>query len=208
MQRRRIGKPALLPVYCSPAHALGEKIVLAPQLPSLQLPLRQLSSYSQPSPSTLLDRHSEVAASQYASTMLPLAALPGAVLLFGLSLASAGLGTVYRLLACMHAVGAVLLNLALYPTGICSLSVLLVGVCLVAHGAAIRNRLVLIAGAGTLLFGLAYHVRFAIAPDEFGWVALSVLGFGLIVAASYVERHRARVVAYLRRLGGGDTRGA
>jgi hypothetical protein len=135
------------------------------------------------------------------SAEIPLAVLPAAALLFWYSFSSRG-GSLYRLLASLFAVGMVSVNLLVFPEWLSSLSVLVVGVALLAHGAAIRNWPALVCGAGSLLFGLGYHVRFAIEFEGFAWVVLSAFGVALILAASYVERNRARFVDYLRRVHG------
>jgi hypothetical protein len=134
----------------------------------------------------------------------PLVALPAAALLFGYSFASRRSGRFYRFVASLAAFGMVCTNLFMFPEWISSLSVLVVGVALLAHGAATRNRPALVGGAGSLLFGLAYHLRFAIEFEGFAWVVLSALGVGLILGASYVERHRHRFASYLRRIHGRD----
>jgi hypothetical protein len=136
------------------------------------------------------------------SAKIPLVVLPGAALLFRYSLASRRSGSSYRLVASLVAFGMVSINLLVFPEWLSSLSVLVVGVALLAHGAAIRNRPALVSGAGSLLFGLAYHMRFAIEFEGAAWVVLSALGVGLILAASYVERNRGRFVSYLRRIHG------
>jgi hypothetical protein len=136
------------------------------------------------------------------SAEIPLVALPAAALLFWYSFSSRRGGSLCRFVASLFAVGMVSVNLLVHPEWLSSLSVLLVGVALLAHGAAIRNRPALVCGAGSLLFGLGYHVRFAIEFEGAAWVVLSAFGVGLILAASYVERNRARFVGYLRRVHG------
>ena len=139
---------------------------------------------------------------------IPLVVLPAAALLFGYSLASRRSGSFYRLVASLLAFGMVSVNLLMFPEWVSSLSVLVVGVALLAHGAATRNRPALVTGAGSLLFGLAYHLRFAIEFEGFAWVVLSALGVGLILSASYVERNRHRLASYLRRVHGRDGQAA
>jgi hypothetical protein len=141
------------------------------------------------------------------SAKILLVVLPAAALLFRYSFASRRGGSWYRFVASVVAFGMVCVNLLGFPEWLSSLSVLVVGVALLAHGAAIRNRPVLVSGAGSLLFGLAYHVRFAIEFEGFAWIVLSALGVGLILAASYVERNRDRFVSYLRRIRGRDSGG-
>jgi hypothetical protein len=134
------------------------------------------------------------------SAALPLAGLPAAALLFGLSFVTRGGGSQYRGLASVVAFGAVAANLLVFPDWVASLCVVVVGVALLAHGAAIRNTPALVAGAGALALGVVYHMRFALQLHGFAWVALSLLGVGLIVGASLVERNHAGFFAYLRRL--------
>jgi hypothetical protein len=137
-----------------------------------------------------------------ASAKVPLLVLPAAALLFWYSLGSPHGGKVYRLLASLGAFGMTSVNLLVYPEWLSSLSVLVVGVALLTHGAATRSAPALVSGAASLLIGLGYHVWFAMRFEGFAWVALSVLGVGLIVMASYVERHRSRFFEYLRRVRG------
>jgi hypothetical protein len=125
-------------------------------------------------------------------------------IVFGYSFASRRSGSFYRFVASLLAVAALGINLLMFPEWIASLSVLVVGVALLSHGAATRNRPALVSGGGSLLFGLAYHLRLAVEFEGLAWVVLSALGVGLILCASYLEHNRDRFAGYLRRVRGRD----
>ncbi len=131
---------------------------------------------------------------------IPLFCGPAAALLIGFSWWAGGAGRALRVLAAGFACLCAGPNLLLYPSFGMSLACLLVGIALVAWGVGGEQKLPLVGGVLTALFGLGYHLRYAIELDSVArWGSLSLLGLGLIVAASYLERHQERLGAWMRK---------
>jgi hypothetical protein len=85
-----------------------------------------------------------------------------------------------------------------------TIACLIVGIALLAYGAATRR--LLESGAGTLAIavGLLVHVHLAIRVETFAnWGTLSLLGIPAVVCAAYCERYPDKIGRALGRWGRG-----
>jgi hypothetical protein len=142
------------------------------------------------------------------SMALPLGGLGFAAFATGLSLfaGEARWGERYRRAAALGLVGATALDLWLFPGVVSSLAALCAAIATLSYGYVTDRRAVFLAGAGGALFAAATHVRVAIDLYAIShWGSLALLGIGVILAATAVERHGdalgERIARLRRRLG-------
>lgn len=146
------------------------------------------------------------------SAVLPMAALPfvmtGGLLSFAVRTETVALHRSLVLGVGLLAVGA---NLMLGAGGVWpAFAALVLGIAGIAFGFFFARRLVLVLGAGVAGLALLQHVAVAARLyDLTHWSSLSLLGIGIIVGASLLERHHVeltrRLEALRRRVQGGAT---
>ena len=121
--------------------------------------------------------------------------LPYAGILAALSYVASGWNRGYRRAALAVAVGGIALDLIVFTSVVTSALCLTAGAVLAAFGHLTRRPLVLVVGLVGAAFGLGYHVLSAIEVYSIGrWGSLALLGVGIILAASYLERHHRRIL--------------
>lgn len=84
---------------------------------------------------------------------------------------------------------------------VAAFSCVVLGIGVAVWGAALRQRVYLVAGGLVALFGIGAEVWLAVRADHvLRWLSLSVVGMLLIVGSAYLERNRAQVAALFERL--------
>jgi hypothetical protein len=130
-------------------------------------------------------------------------AFPAGVLCFGgmtlwLSLlaGSAAWGARHRRVAVVGTVCGMAVDLVVHPGVVASLGCLVTAIAALSHGYLTQRRAIFVTGLAAALFGLAFHVRYALGLYAYTrWGSLAVLGVAVILAASWLERHWDDLVA-------------
>jgi hypothetical protein len=142
-----------------------------------------------------------LAAGLPAAAGIPAAAFPFAGILLAGSLLGASDGARLRRTAAAIALGAAGLNLALFPGVATACTCAALGIAALGYGFLVGQRTLLAAGVCATAFALLHHVR--VALDLYAvshWGSLALLGAGVIVAASLMERHHEELRARLQGL--------
>ena len=126
--------------------------------------------------------------------VIPMAVLPFTGLLVAASLRQAGgVAERYRGAAVGIALAAMAANLAFVSGMLAAFTALAVGVVALAYGYFFDRRPMLVGGAVVAGWALVAHVKYAIqVHGPLSWTSLSLLGIGVIFAASFFERLQGR----------------
>jgi hypothetical protein len=130
-------------------------------------------------------------------------AFPAGVLCFGgmtLSLSlvagSAAWGARHRRVAVVGTVCGMAVDLVIHPCVVASLGCLVTAIAALSHGYLMERRAIFVTGLAAALFGLVFHVRYALGLYAYTrWGSLALLGIAVILAASWLERHWDELVA-------------
>jgi len=130
-------------------------------------------------------------------------AFPAGVLCFGgmtlwLSLlaGSAAWGARHRRVAMVGTVCGMAADLVIHPGVVASLGCLVTAIAALSYGYLMERRAIFVTGLAAALFGLAFHVRYALGLYAYTrWGSLALLGVAVILAASWLERHWDGLVA-------------
>jgi hypothetical protein len=130
-------------------------------------------------------------------------AFPAGVVCFGaLTLAlslmagSASWGARHRRVAVVGTVCGMALDLVIHPGVVASLGCLVTAIAALSYGYLMERRAIFLTGLAAALFGLAFHVRYALGLYAYTrWGSLALLGVAVILAASWLERHWDELVA-------------
>jgi len=166
--------------------------VLTPNLPKKGSALQALSTI--PAVASLLIFISEMQLpDSYFLTVLGLS-LSGLLLLMGRYSIGSGVG--YRKTAAVALMTLIAYQLMLFPGVFSAFMCILIGIIMTAYGYSAQYRLIFVFGLLGVAAGLIYHVKFASALITYSpWVSLAVLGMGVIVTASYLERNHKVLLA-------------
>ncbi|MCG8592486.1 MAG: hypothetical protein MJE66_24615 [Proteobacteria bacterium] len=126
---------------------------------------------------------------------LPLLTLPFAGSLVALSAVAAGSGAGYRRAAAIAAIVGGTSNLVLFDGVFASFTCLVVAIGTLAYGYWVEQKAIFLAGVAGSLFGLLYHVRYAVELYAVShWGSLAALGIAIILIASFFERNRNQLL--------------
>jgi hypothetical protein len=129
---------------------------------------------------------------------VPLAIYPFAAMLFGISFRARRAGHGYRTSAVILALVAAILELMLFGGIAPSFALVLVSLGAVVYGYSTQNQATFLSGAIAFLFGIAYHLRYAIELCSYSpWVSLGLTGVVVVISASYLERNYHSVAGRL-----------
>lgn len=132
---------------------------------------------------------------------LPLLALPLAAVLVGMSSVCLGNGVGYRRAAALVALGGMAGNLVFYPGWLTSFGCLVTGIGIVVYGYLVQQKALFLAGSAGVAFGLGYNLRYALELYSLNqWASLAGLGIVIVLGASVLERHHARLRAVAARI--------
>ena len=124
--------------------------------------------------------------------------LPLSLLVTGLSLRAISGATTYRKAAALLAAMAVLGQLTTEATVPTSFLCLIVSIAMVIAGFHYQERVVFLTGLVSAIIALGYHLRFAVQLYAASpWGLLAGMGIIIILSASYMEKHAARVFGRL-----------
>ncbi|MCC6140132.1 MAG: hypothetical protein IT389_05890 [Nitrospira sp.] len=122
-------------------------------------------------------------------TILPLSAM-----LTALSLRSFGGGAAYRKAASLLALIALLSQLGTETTLLSSFLCVALSMVMVIAGFRCQERVVFSTGIVGLIFGMGYHLKFAVQLyAQSPWAFLAAAGILVLLSASYLERHATRM---------------
>ncbi len=122
-------------------------------------------------------------------TLLPLSAI-----LTGLSLRSFGGGNSYRKVASLLTLIALLFQLGTAATLLSSFLCVALSTLMVVAGFRYQERVVFSAGIVGLIFGMGYHLKFAVQLyAQSPWAFLAAAGILVLLSASYLEKHATRM---------------
>lgn len=146
-----------------------------------------------------------IIAFQYFPTTFPMTVagplitlLPLSVLLTGLSWRSFGGGDSYRKAASLLTLIALLSQLGTKATLLSSFLCIALSMLMVLAGFRCQERTVLSTGIVGLIFGMGYHLRFAVELyAQSPWALLAATGILILLSASYLEKHAARMFGRL-----------
>lgn len=128
------------------------------------------------------------------SALLPLGGLvfAGVATALSWSAGPALWGVVYRRASAWGLFATMGLDLWIFPGVVAAVSCLVVSIAALSYGFLTQRRAIFLAGVGGAGLALATHLRAAIDLYAFAnWGSLALLGVGVIVAASFVERRGA-----------------
>ncbi|MEK6632182.1 MAG: hypothetical protein AABY94_02600, partial [Nitrospirota bacterium] len=129
-------------------------------------------------------------------TLLPLSAI-----LTGLSLRSFGGGNSYRKVASLLTLIALLSQLGTEATLLSSFLCVALSTLMVVAGFRYQERVVFSAGIVGLIFGMGYHLKFAVQLyAQSPWAFLAAAGILVLLSASYLEKHATRMFGRLLHL--------
>jgi hypothetical protein len=115
--------------------------------------------------------------------------LPLSGLVFVLSTRACGGDTLYRKAAALLAAGAWMSQLMTQATPVISFLCLLFSIGMVVVGFHYQERVLVAAGVVGTIFALGYHVRFAFQLYDYSpWGLLAMIGIGILLMASYLEK--------------------
>jgi len=130
------------------------------------------------------------------SLLLPMFALPYAGILIAMSVWSVDPGAGYRRFAAVVAMTGAAANLLLFPGVFSSFLCLASAIGVLAYGYAVEQRIIFTSGAMGILFGLTYHLRYALSLYSLNrWGSLAAVGIATIIGASLLEQNRDRLIA-------------
>ena len=126
-------------------------------------------------------------------TLLPLSAM-----LTGLSLRSFGGGASYRKVASLLTLIALLSQLSTEATLLSSFLCVALSIFMMLAGFRYQERVVFSSGVIGLIFGMGYHLRFAMQLyAQSPWALLAATGILILLSASYLEKHATRMFGRL-----------
>lgn len=124
--------------------------------------------------------------------------LPLSLILIGLSWRTFGAGITYRKAASLLAGMALLGQLTTQPNVLMSFLCLVFSLGMVMAGFRYQERVVFSTGLVGAIFALGYHLRFAVQLYAYSpWGLLAGMGVLILLTASYMEKHAARVFGRL-----------
>ena len=124
--------------------------------------------------------------------------LPLSVMLTGLSLRSFGGGQAYRKAAALLTLIALLSQLGSEATLLSSFFCVTLSLFMVLAGFRSQERVVFSTGIVGLIFGMGYHLRFAVQLyAQSPWALLAATGIAILLSASYLEKHATRMFGRL-----------
>ncbi|HSN03453.1 MAG TPA: hypothetical protein VLS44_00615 [Nitrospira sp.] len=124
--------------------------------------------------------------------------LPFSVLLAALSLRSSGGGAYYRKGASMLALISLLAQMGTQATLLSSFLCVALSTFMILAGFRYQERAVFSAGIVGLIFGIGYHLRFAVQLyAQSPWALLAAAGILVLLSASYLEKHATRMFGRL-----------
>lgn len=134
--------------------------------------------------------------------VIPAKALPVSLILVLMSLFTVGNGTRYRKTAAFLAVGAMVIELCTFPGVVSAFFCILTSVVCLSAGCVMEEKGLFNAGCVGLLLGVLYHLRYAIGLFHgLGpWVSLAVLGIGILIFSSYLEKNYRPLIRKLTEL--------
>ncbi len=126
-------------------------------------------------------------------TLLPLSAI-----LTSLSLRSFGGGNSYRKVASLLTLIALLAQLGAKATLLSSFLCVILSMVMILAGFRYQEKTVFSTGLTGLIFGLGYHLRFAVQLyAQSPWALLAATGIVVLLSASYLEKHATRMFGRL-----------
>ena len=124
--------------------------------------------------------------------------LPMSAMLTGLSLQSFGGGVAYRKVAALLTLIALLSQLGTEATLLSSFLCVALSTLMVVMGFRCQERVVFSTGVIGLIFGMGYHLTFAMQLyAQSPWAFLAAAGILVLLSASYLEKHAARMFGRL-----------
>lgn len=124
--------------------------------------------------------------------------LPFSALLTALSLRSSGGGAYYRKVASMLALISLLAQMGTQATLLSSFLCVALSTFMILVGFRYQERAVFSAGIVGLIFGIGYHLRFAVQLyAQSPWALLAAAGILILLSASYLEKHATRMFGRL-----------
>ncbi len=127
--------------------------------------------------------------------------LPLSMLLTGLSFRSFGGGAAYRKAASLLTLIALLSQLGTEATLLSSFLCVALSMFMVLAGFRYQERVVFSTGIVGVIFGMSYHLRFAVQLyAQSPWALLAATGIVILLSASYLEKHATRMFGRLALL--------
>lgn len=124
--------------------------------------------------------------------------LPFSALLTALSLRSSGGGVYYRKIASMLTLISLLAQLGTQAALLSSFLCVTLSTFMILAGFHYQERAVFSAGILGLIFGIGYHLRFAVQLyAQTPWALLAATGILVLLSASYLEKHATRMFGRL-----------
>ncbi|MGA6826866.1 hypothetical protein ACO9S2_04535 [Nitrospira sp. NS4] len=124
--------------------------------------------------------------------------LPFSALLTALSLRSSGGGAYYRKVASMLALISLLAQMGTQAILLSSFLCVALSTFMIFAGFRYQERAVFSAGIVGLIFGIGYHLRFAVQLyAQSPWALLAAAGILVLLSASYLEKHATRMFGRL-----------
>lgn len=133
---------------------------------------------------------------------IPAKALPVSLIFVLMSFFTVGSGTKYRKAAAFLAVGAMALQLCTVPGLVSAFFCILTSTVCIGAGCVMEEKALFKAGCVGLLLGVLYHLRYAIGLFHgLGpWVSLAVLGIGILLFSSYLEKNYRPLIQKITQL--------
>lgn len=131
---------------------------------------------------------------------IPLWVLPCIVLLIIMSFICIGNGNGYRSTAAALAIFSLGYNLYVFGNVWSSILCLFASSTAAAYAAFVRNKTIMLIGGVGVVFGLGYHMYYAISSSTIvNWGSLTVIGGTLIIVASLFERNSNKIMYVINK---------